>query len=181
MGFNALPARLGLKGEARAGSRSPSELAGVLMMTAVMMVAITQACEVLGFAILTDAVTTLGVVLARLSVAVLLMGVGLWLSALAADAIRASAVANAPVLAGVARVAILFFTAALGLRQAGLPAEIVTIAFASVIGALAVGAAIAIGMGGRHVAARLLDRASVAFGNPPADASGTEADGATRR
>ncbi|HZT55229.1 MAG TPA: mechanosensitive ion channel, partial [Burkholderiaceae bacterium] len=145
IGFNALPGKLGLPGSVRAGGRSAAELGGALAMAAVMLIAVTQACEVLGFAALTEMVTTLGVVLARLLVAVLLFGVGLWLATLASNTIRSSAVANAPVLAGIARVAILFFTAALALRQAGLPAEIVTIAFASVIGALAVGVAIAIG------------------------------------
>ena len=43
------------------------------------------------------------------------------------------------------------------LRQAGLPAEIITIAFAAVVGAIAVGVAVAVGVGGRHVAGRLLE------------------------
>jgi len=67
--------------------------------------------------------------------------------------------AKAKVVANIARVAILFFAAALALLQAGLPSAIVTIAFASVIGAVAVGIAIAVGFGGQHLAGRLLESA----------------------
>ena len=73
--------------------------------------------------------------------------------------------------------AILFFTAALALRQAGLPAEIVTITFGAVVGALAIGVAVAVGVGGRHVAARLLERAVDAF-DAPARAADADADAA---
>lgn len=163
MGFDKLPATLGFKAASRAGGRVPSEHAGSLVMLAVMFVALTQACEVIGLPVLTEVVATVGVVLARVAVAALLLGVGLWLAAWAARLIEASAARNAPVLAGLARGAILFFTAALALRQAGLPAEIVTIAFAAVVGAIAVGVAVALGVGGRHVAARLLERAAQSF------------------
>jgi hypothetical protein len=166
MGFNNLPRRLGLKPAMPAGGRDASEMAGLMVMVAVMFVALTQACEVIGFSALTEAAATLGLVLARVAVAALLLGAGLWLAALAAQVIRASAAANAPLLAGLARGAILFFSAALALRQAGLPAEIVTIAFAAVVGAIAVGVAVAVGVGGRHVAGRLLERAVKSFENP---------------
>jgi hypothetical protein len=116
--------------------------------------------------VLTEAVATVGLVLARVAVAALLLGAGLWLAALVAQMIESSAARNAPVLANVARGAILFFAAALALRQAGLPAEIITIAFAAVVGAIAVGVAVAVGVGGRHVAGRLLERAAQSFEAP---------------
>ncbi len=163
LGFDNLPARLGLTGPLRLGGRSPCELAGALVMFAVLWVAITQACQVLGFAILTDTVATLGEALARVAAALGLALAGLWLATLAGNAIAAGPLATARSVAVVAKVAILFFTAALALRQAGLPSEIVTIAFASVVGALALGVAIAIGVGGRHVAARLLEGAVASF------------------
>ena len=79
---------------------------------------------------------------------------------------------NAPALANLVRGAILFFTAALALRQAGLPGDIVGIAFGSVVGAIAVGVAVAVGVGGRHVAGRLLEEAVQALRTepPPSDA-----------
>ena len=170
LGFDNLPTRLGLTGPLRLGGRGPSELAGALVMFAVLWVAITQACQVLGFAILTDTVATLGEALARVAAALGLALAGLWLATLAGNAIAAGPLANARSVAVVAKVAILFFTAALALRQAGLPSEIVTIAFASVVGALALGVAIAIGVGGRHVAARLLEGAVASFSRSKGEA-----------
>ena len=170
LGFDNLPARLGLEGPLRLGGRGPCELAGALVMFAVLWVAITQACQVLGFAILTDTVATLGEALARVAAALGLALAGLWLATLAGNAIAEGPLANARSVAVVAKVAILFFTAALALRQAGLPSEIVTIAFASVVGALALGVAIAIGVGGRHVAARLLEGAVASFSRTKGEA-----------
>jgi hypothetical protein len=170
LGANRLPAKLGLGDDFNRGGRDASELAGALVLGAVMFVALAQASQVLGLAMLTDAVAVLGSVLAKVVVAVLVMGVGLWLSALAAGMVLASGVAHGRVLGRLVRGAILFFTAALALRQAGLPAEIVTITFGAVVGALAIGIAVAVGVGGRHVAGRLLERAVAAFDKPaPAD------------
>ena len=163
LGFNQVPEQLGLAGEFRVAGRGASELAGMVVMVATLFVGVTQACEVLGFAVLTQTVAALGLLLARVFVAALVLAVGLWLATAVARAIHASALANARVLANMARAAILFFAAALALLQAGLPGEIVTIAFGSVVGAVAIGIAIALGIGGQHVAARLLECAVASF------------------
>jgi len=171
MGFNKLSQHLGLGEMGRAGARTPSELAGSVVMFAIVSVAVMQACEVLGFAILTRLVMNLGAVLAGVAVAGVVMIGGLWLSNWVAGLIRAGSAVNAPALANLVRGAILFFTAALALRQAGLPGDIVGIAFGSVVGAIAVGVAVAVGVGGRHVAGRLLEEAVQALRTepPPSD------------
>lgn len=175
VGFNNVPARLGMRSDFRLGGRDASELAGMGVMGAVLVVAVTQACEVLGFSILTNTVATLGEVLARLAVALVLLGAGLWLGNVAASAIQSSAIANSRVLGNIARGAILFFTAALALRQAGLPSEIVTIAFGAVVGAIAIGIAVAVGVGGRHVAGRLLESAVESFSSKKGEAKSGDA------
>lgn len=167
-GINRLPAKLGLPADFRPGGRDMGELAGLAVMTAVMFVALAQACELLGFAMLTNAVAALGVVLAQLLVALLLMVVGLWLAAGAAAWVQASGVAHAQALGKLARGAVLFFAAALALRQAGLPAEIVALAFGAVVGALALGLALAVGLGGQQVAGRMIARLVAAFDKSPA-------------
>ncbi|WP_338413035.1 mechanosensitive ion channel [uncultured Sphaerotilus sp.] len=167
MGFNKLSQHLGLGEMGRAGARTPSELAGSVVMFAIVSVAVMQACEVLGFAILTKLVVNLGAVLAGVAVAGVVMIGGLWLSNWVAGLIRAGSAVNAPALANLVRGAILFFTAALALRQAGLPGDIVGIAFGSVVGAIAVGAAVAVGVGGRHLAGRLLEEAVEALRTSP--------------
>lgn len=124
----------------------------------------------LGFALLTNAVAALGVVLAQLLVAALLMLVGLWLAAGAAAWVEASGVAHAVALGRLARAALLFLAGALALRQAGLPAEIVALAFGAVVCALALGLALAVGLGGQQVARRLIERLAAAFDKPAAAA-----------
>jgi len=166
LGFNNLPQKIGMSDGFRLAGRDLTELVGGAVMMAAVMMALTQACEVLGFAVLTQAVAILGVVLVKLAVAVVVFGVGLWAAALAAQAIADSHAVNAVVLSHIARGAIMFFAAALALSQAGLPENIVAIAFGSVVGAVAVGAAIAIGLGGQKVAARLLESFATSFERP---------------
>jgi hypothetical protein len=166
LGINRLPQALGLEPGWRAGGRDPSELAGSVVMVGAILLSATQACEALGFAALTEAVTLLGGVLARVAVGLFVLLLGVWLGALAARLVLGSGVNQARVLAHLVRGVILFFAAALALRQAGLPADIVTIAFASVFVAVALAVAIAVGVGGRHVAGRLLEAAVASFQNP---------------
>ncbi len=163
VGLNKLPERLGMAPDLRVGGRTMAELAGGVVMATALLLAIMQACEVLGFTALTEAVAMLGSVLARLLVALIVIAVGLWLGTVASRVIAASAVANAALLGRLVRGAILFFTVALALRQAGLPADIVTIAFGAVIIGAALAVAIAVGNGGREVAARLLEKAAASF------------------
>jgi hypothetical protein len=165
MGLDKLPQRLGAA-PLRLAGRSLSELAGTAVMVAVVTVAITQASEILGLPILTQMLSTTGAAMVRLGVALVIVVAGLIVASMAAQTILARAPRNAPLLAWSARGAILFFAAALALHQAGLPAEIVTIAFASVVGGVAIGLAVAIGVGGRHVAARVLDRVATSFEDP---------------
>jgi Conserved TM helix len=165
MGLDKLPQRLGAA-PLRVAGRSLSELAGTAVMMAVVTVAITQASEILGLPVLTQMLSATGSAMVRIGVALVIVVVGLILASMAAQTILARAPRNAPLLAWSARGAILFFAAALALHQAGLPAEIVTIAFASVVGGVAIGLAVAIGVGGRHVAARVLDRVATSFEDP---------------
>jgi hypothetical protein len=55
-----------------------------------VMMSIAQGCQVLGFAMLTDAVTLLGDVIAHMVAALVVMALGLWWSAVASQSIVAS-------------------------------------------------------------------------------------------
>ncbi|MDP3223519.1 MAG: mechanosensitive ion channel [Rubrivivax sp.] len=173
-GLDTLPQRLGAA-PLRVAGRSLSELGGTAVMVAVVMVAITQASEIIGLPVLTQMLSSTGSTLVRVGVALLIVVAALILASMAAQAILARAPRNAQLLAWAARAAILFFAAALALHQAGLPAEIVTIAFGAVVGGITIGLSVAIGVGGRHVAGRVLDKVALSFETPaaapaPADA-----------
>ena len=86
----------------------------------------------------------------------IIFGVGLYLANLAAAAIKASGMAQAGMLALVARVAVIVLTGAMALGQMGLANEIINLAFGLMLGSIAVAAALAFGLGGRELAATRL-------------------------
>lgn len=161
-GLDRLPERLGAQ-PLSIGGRSLSELAGMAVMVATLLVAVAQATDVLGLPVLTDIVATAGGALARLAVAAVVLVAGLLLASMAGRSIEGGRLPNARGLAWAARGTILFFAGALALRQAGLPAEIVAIAFGAVVGAVAIATAVAFGVGGRGVAERTLERVAASF------------------
>ena len=77
---------------------------------------------------------------------------------MAAEAIRSSSTKHASMLANVGQAAIIILAGAMALRQAGLTEDIINLAFGLILGALAVAAAIAFGVGGRHYAAAKLEK-----------------------
>jgi len=155
-GFNNVLVWLGLGKEPAEGERTPSQIAGAVTMTAFMLFAAIQATELLGFTVLNDLVTQFTLFASQLIAGVLIFGVGLYLSNLAASAIQKSQAAQASLLAVVARVAILILSGSMALRQMGLATDIINLAFSLTLGAITIAAALAFGLGGRDVAGQLL-------------------------
>ena len=94
----------------------------------------------------------------RILLGLIIFLVGLYLARLAADAIRSSGVDQPNLLATAAQAAILVLTGAMALRQMGVANEIINLAFGLLLGAIAVAAALAFGLGGREVAGRQLQQ-----------------------
>lgn len=157
-GADKLPEKLGFS-SGSIGGRTASEIAGTLVLAGIVLMALVQASDVLGFRLLTDAIAAFGVASAQIIAGLFVLAAGLWISNLAANAVRASNVSNARMLSVITRAIILFFTVPLALMQMGLPAEIITIGFGAIMLAIAIAAAIAFGIGGRHAAARIVDDA----------------------
>ncbi len=158
VGFNSVPARLGLSQVPTAGGVTASAFVGHLTLLAIMLFAVTSAANLLGFAQLSQLIQELTVFGGQLLTGVIILGVGLFLANLAANLVRESGVTNAETLATVTRIAIIIFTGAMALRRMGLADDIVNLAFGLSLGALAVAAAIAFGVGGIDFAKRTLSR-----------------------
>ncbi len=156
-GFDGLLGRIGFS-QAAEGTRSPSELVGWLAMAAIMLFATIEALEMLGFYMLAEIVTEFTYFAGDVLLAAVILAVGLYFASLAAGAIATSGTRNASALATGARVAIIVLASAMALRQAGLAEDIINLAFGLLLGAAAVAAAIAFGIGGRDLAARQLDK-----------------------
>lgn len=157
VGFDRLPARLGLAAEPAKGRRTPSQIAGTIIMVAIVLFAIMQALPMLGFDLFAGMMYEFLTFAGHVLLGLVIFGFGLFLAKLVADMIRDSGIENARLLATIARIATLVLAGTMGLRQMNLAQEIVTLAFGLTLGAVAVAAAIAFGIGGRSAAKTLVD------------------------
>ena len=156
IGFNTVLVRLGF-GEAVNKNWNPSDIVGYLVSVAVILFALIEALELLGFGLLADLAAQFIVFSSHILFGLVIFGIGMYLANVASKAVAASKNAQADFLALIARISIWIFAGAMALRQMGLANEIINIAFALVVGSVAVAFALALGLGGREVAGRHLD------------------------
>ena len=134
------------------GTKTPSELVGLISLVAIMLVAALTAVDILGVEALADVVRVVLEIAARVLVAVIIFGIGLYLANLAFNLIANSGAGQAKTLAQAARIAIVIFVGALALTEMGVAPSIVNLAFGLLLGGIAVAIALAFGLGGREVA-----------------------------
>lgn len=157
LGFNRVFARVGL-GEIDKGERTPAEVAGYLVLVAVLIVAVIEAARLLGFdalaALLMQFISFSGPVILGL----VILGVGLFLANLVSNIIRERETRGSEFLAAAARIAILIISLSMALDQMGVADEIVRIAFTLLLGAIAVAVALAFGLGARDAAGKEVEK-----------------------
>jgi hypothetical protein len=158
IGFNKVLTWIGLGVEPVEGQQTPSQIVGYLATVGIMLFAVTEAANLLGFAILAQLVSDFLVATGGVLLGLVIFGLGLYLAGLADRVIRSAGGSQARLLAPVARVAIIVFSGALALRQTGIAEDIVNLAFGLVLGALAVAAALAFGLGSREIAGQEVTR-----------------------
>ncbi len=137
----------------RAPGRQPSELVGVVVMVGILLFSLVAATDVLGLPALTRVVTGLLSLSGQVMAGLVVFAIGLYLANLAAGLLRSSGSQQGALLAQISRVSILAFSGAMALQQIGVAPGIVNLAFGLLLGAIAVAAALAFGLGGRDVAA----------------------------
>jgi hypothetical protein len=156
MGFDQLPEKLGL-GQAFRAQTTPSQLIGKLVVFFVMLFAVVEAANRLGFGQVSDLVGTMIAFGGQVLLGIAIIAVGVWISNVAHSAMtRVSGESGAPA-AGLARFAILGIVIAMGLRAMGLADDIVNLAFGLTLGAVAVAVALSFGLGGREAAGRQME------------------------
>ncbi len=139
-------------------TRRASEIVGWIALVTIMLFATIEALRMLQFEALAGIVAAFTLFLGNVLLGVIVLAVGLYFGALASNAITTSGTRNAPLLATLARSAILALAGAMALRQAGIAEDIINLAFGLLLGAVAVAVAIAFGIGGREIAARQLEK-----------------------
>lgn len=155
MGFDNIYSKLGLK-EIKTGSRSPSQIVGFLASVTVIVLVTMQALNSLGLQDLSHILQNLIVMFGNIMLGVIVFGVGLYVANLVSTWIsQGVSLSYHNFLALVAKVVIIVISGAMALQQMGIADEIVTIAFALSMGSVALGVAIAIGLGSKDIAGEL--------------------------
>ncbi len=156
-GFDRIFEKLGLKLDAGPDGRSPSHVAGYLVLVGILLLAAIEAAQLLGFQTLSLLVTEFFTFVNRLLLGLVIFGVGLYLGNLAYRAIPRGEGGWGSLYANAARAAIVALATAMGLQQMAVGEQIVMIAFGVVLGSFAIATALAFGLGGREPARKMLD------------------------
>lgn len=134
-------------------ARTPSQFVGIVVQVGILLFAVVAATDVLRIPALTAIVSGIVLVAGRVLAGLVVFAIGLYLANLAFGLIASSGTRQARLLGQTARIAIIAFVSALALQQMGIGSDIVNLAFGLLLGAIAVGIALAFGLGGREIAA----------------------------
>jgi len=151
IGFDTLPTRIGLGGAKAVGTKSLSEIAGYLLLIAIMLFATIEALALIGFSSFAGLVSAFLVFASRIVFGVVIIGLGVFLGRVAADLVRSANPPQAVILAGIAQIAVIVLGFAMGMEQMGVGEDIVTLAFGVTLGAIGVASAVAFVMRGSQV------------------------------
>lgn len=149
--LNGMPQKLGLTG-VFSDSFTPTKLVGNVIMFFAMLTAATAAVNTLGIDIISNIFAKVLEFGGGILVGGVILLVGYFLSTLAYNKLSQYGSAG---IASIARFAILGLVLAMGLRAMGLADNIVNMAFGFTLGAVAIAAALAFGLGGREAAKRI--------------------------
>ena len=153
------PANANATGPAAAGgSKTPSQLVGLIIIAAIMLFALIEAANMLQLSMLADIIFEFTIFAGHVLMGLIILAIGIYLANLAFGAVVSSGMSASRLPAWAARIAILIFAAAMALRQMGLANEIINMAFGLILGAISVAVALAFGLGGRDAAAEEIRR-----------------------
>ena len=155
VGFNGVLARIGLGNIAIEGKTTPAAVVGYIVLAAIMLFAIIEALDLMGFDAAADIGADFLVFAGNVILGLLIIGLGMFLANLVGQTVQSTSLAQAPLLSVVSRVAILVLAFAMGLEQMGMASEIILLAFGILLGAIALGVALAFGIGSRDTAGKI--------------------------
>ena len=139
--------------------RPPSQVAGYVAMVAVLLFSAIEATSQLGFENLAGMLVKLTHLFGKVVLGAVIFGFGLFLASVFGRVTARKGGTTYGSLLGVAvRFAIVTLSLFMALGQMGIASEIITLAFALILGSAAVAAAIAFGMGGRDMARNRLEQ-----------------------
>ena len=152
MGFDDILSKVGIRLNT---STSLSKLASKLILTVFMLFAFVEAGNMLGLTIVSDMVGQFIAFAGSILGGVITIFIGMLVANMVANAMSAASTSKA--IVSLVRTAIIILSVAIGLGQMGIAEDIINLAFGLIFGAIAVAAALAIGLGARDVAGREVD------------------------
>jgi hypothetical protein len=154
--FDELPVKLGLAKKAPTGAGSASSVVGYIVVVFIMLFAIIMAADLLGFAAVNEMIAVLTQFLGLVLLGAVVIGIGILVANFLANILRSGGRSEA--LVSLVRISIIVLSVLLGIRAMGFANDLILLGFGLALGAAAIAAAIAFGMGGREVAGELLAR-----------------------
>lgn len=158
VGFDHVLEQIGVGKITEDAQRTPSEIAGYLVLVGIMLFAVIEAVGLLGLSALVALLVQFAEFAGHVLLGLVILGVGLYLANLTGKIIAERQVGQAKVLAAAARVSIVTLAGAMALKEMGLADEIIILAFGLLLGSVAVAAALALGLGSRDVAGRRVEK-----------------------
>jgi len=155
LGANALPEKLGFA--VTGDGFYLSSIVGKIVSFFIMLFAIVEAANQLGFVQVSQIVTILIEFAGQVLLGGVILSAGFWVAGLAHAAVIKVSGESATALAGILRAAIMGLVLAMGLRAMGIADDIVNLAFGLVLGAIAVAFALSFGLGGREAAGKQME------------------------
>jgi len=154
--FDELPVKLGLAKKPIKGAGSPSNVVGYTIMVFVMLFGIMMAADLLGFTAVTELIAVLTQFLGLVILGVVIIGIGILIANFVANILRAAGRSESMI--SLVKISIIVLSVVLGIRAMGFADDLILLGFGLALGAAALAAAIAFGLGGREVAGELLAR-----------------------
>lgn len=152
VGFNMWVSRLRIGYDVERDNGDPAHFIGRLSFIAIVLISILESFQLLGFSLLANLASQLLVFAGHIAFGLFIIAIGLYIANWVAGVIQRGSSNQSALLSIVARVAVLVLAFAIGLRQMGVANQIISLAFGLTLGALAVAAAVAFGIGGRDIA-----------------------------
>ena len=154
--FDELPVKLGLAKKPIKGAGSPSNVVGYTIMVFMMLFGIMMAADLLGFTAVRELIAVLTQFLGLVILGVVIIGIGILVANFVANILRAAGRSESMI--SLAKISIIVLSVVLGIRAMGFADDLILLGFGLALGAAALAAAIAFGLGGREVAGELLAR-----------------------
>ncbi len=162
--FPTLAERAGIDGFLKTGGvqQSSTDLLAVLVYWLVMLIVLLTAVNALRLEMASQLLNQILLYIPNIIVAVIVVVVGLYAANFVAGLVRTAAanagIAEAEVVAALARYALIIFTFAIALNQLRIGEEIVANGFLILFGAACLAAALAVGLGSREFVSRYMDK-----------------------